>query len=109
MKIFLFLLGFYVSLIVYGVSTADARQPDDGKSTTMTISEQLADEDTSKKLVEFIDQVEAKVGTGKIQEIIQAAADKNPQVAELLAMLQEYGVLTDITLDTSQLKSSKDK
>lgn len=73
----------------------------------MTISEQLADEDISQKLVEFIDQVEAKVGTGKIQEIIQAAAEKNPQVAELLLMLQEYGVLTDITLDIAEARSAK--
>ena len=70
------------------------------------IEEQLAqngefdEEALIAKLESLIASIQEKIGAEKIQNAIKTAAESNPQIAELLALVQDYGILTDIDLDS---------
>lgn len=105
MRILFILIAFYIGLIAFGMNTAFAGRGgacSDPTCTEKEISESALNrenEDLIAKIQELLDLVEAKIGMEKLQSVIQQAAEKNPQIADMLKIIQEYGVLTEITLD----------
>lgn len=105
MKVLLFLTAFYTALIVYGINVSHAGRGGACSDDTCT-EKQLANTPANDELIAQIQKllktIETKISQEKLQSIIQSAADKNPQVAELLKIIQDYGVLTHINLDDKE-------
>lgn len=105
MKVLLFLTVFYTALVAYGMNASHAGRGGACSDDTC-IEKQLANtpvnDDLIAQIQTLLETIETKVSQEKLQSIIQSAADKNPQVADLLKIIQEYGVLTNITLDDKE-------
>jgi hypothetical protein len=107
MRILFFLTVFYGALIFYGVSASHARGGacSDPQCTEKEIAADVegeipSEEDVITQIQNLLATIESKISKEKLHGIIQNAAEKNPQVAELLALLQQYGILTDIEIST---------
>lgn len=105
MKPLLFMAVFYVALVIYGVNVSYAGRGgacSDASCSEKQIATQLetkqSDEELVQKVQDALATLETKISQEKMNNMIQSAADKNPQIKELLAIIQEYGVLTDIEL-----------
>ena len=99
MKTFLFLLTFYITLVVYGVSASYAGRGGACSDTSCTEQETAQEATLAAQIEAFLKNIEEKVDPKKLEQLIKQAAEKNPQVGELLKIIQEYGVLTQIKLD----------
>ena len=99
MRVFIFLSVFYALMIAFGFTQSYADNGKKDETINSELSALAANEGMIQKIEELIAQIETKISPEKMQSLIQAAAKDNPQVAELLKIVQQYGVLTEITLD----------
>src|SRR5690606_28390655 len=100
MRLFLFLLSLYGLVIVFGVGATLAADTDLSAPATQA-QEDAAVEEIIAHIKELFDTIRAAITTEKLTEIIQTAADRNPDVRTFLEQLQSYGILTDINLSPS--------
>lgn len=106
MRVLLFLTVFYSALIAYGMNVSYAERGG-ACSDAQCIEKQLAsdiqnEEELITQIQDILKKIETKVSKEKLHAIIQGAVDKNPQAAELLKIIQQYGVLTDIQLNKKE-------
>ena len=113
MRILFFLTVLYGALILYGVNASHARGGacSDPQCTEKEIAVDVdgeipREDDIISQIQNLLATIESKISKEKMHGIIQNAAEKNPQVAELLTLLQHYGILTDIEISTENSEIS---
>lgn len=104
MRLFIFLGIFYAFIVVFGITSSQAatEEPCTGiqcVEENINLDAELNEDEIISKLQALLDSIEDKVSMEKLHGMIQKAAEQNAQVAELLKLVQEYGVLTEIKLD----------
>jgi hypothetical protein len=104
MRIFIFLGVFYAIMVAFGISSSHAQRG--GACSDANCTEQqsateaaLSDTELASTLESLLASIQDKVSLEKLHAIIKKAAMENEQVAGLLKLVQQYGVLTEIKLD----------
>ena len=102
MRLFIFLSVFYAIMVIFGISTSYAggacSAPQCGKQQTAADVE-FDEAEITAKIMGLLGSIEDKISTEKLHAMIKKAAQENAQVADLLKLVQQYGVLTEIKLD----------
>lgn len=107
MRGFFYILALTGVFFLCGLHTADAK----GKEE-LTIPANMTDEQamiTIEKLEGIMSKLEAQGGKDGLNSTLQNAVKKHPQLAELVLILQEYGVFTDIVIPAKQRQEFQKK
>lgn len=102
--------GFFYILALTGVlllngHAAQAKSQED-------ILAGLANQDAAvsiEQLEGIMSKLDSEVGLDNLNGLLQKAVDKHPQLAELVLIMQEYGVLTDIKISDKQREAFRKK
>lgn len=106
MRVFLFLTVFYAVLIAYGINVSYAGRGGACSDPQCTEQETAGQsDDVMTQINAILTILEEKISKEKLHAIIKSAAQKNPQVADLLKIIQGYGIMTDIDLSKEPAES----
>lgn len=98
MRGFLYIIALTGVFFLCGLHTVQAKSQED-------ILAELTNQDTPisvEQLEGIMSQLDSEVGLDKLNAILQKAVDKHPQLAELVLIMQEYGVLKEIVIPEKQ-------
>ena len=105
MKTLFFLFGLYGLVLVFGLNAAHAASPSPSSSSEECSGADCAlvlNETETENLVRDIEallaKIEQKISVERLHAVIRQMAEENPQIRELLEIVQQYGVLTEIEL-----------
>lgn len=107
MRIFLFLALIYSVMIVFGVTSSQAQiappvcksgdcVPKDDRSLNDIVGS-VGSMD-AEKIEKFMTKIEKSVDKEKLLKTIQKAVDQNAEIRNLVSIIQQYGVLTEIEI-----------
>lgn len=103
MRGLLLLFAIYGLFIIYGISTAEAARGGPG-ADNIAHEESIKDlswaerdaQSATANIENVLERIDEMVGLDKLIAVFEEAAQKHPQIAELILILQEYGVFTDL-------------
>lgn len=109
MRLFFFLTIFYGFMIAFGISASYAQgiiTPPNAQNPGICVDPpcgngpaiQGQDLLDVNKINEYMAQIEQSVDKSQLLATIQNAVDKNEQIRNLVAIIQQYGLLTEIQL-----------
>lgn len=107
MRGLLFLFAIYGLFVVHGINVAEARgggRCDGSECTEQADPESWAEQDARiavTKIEMIIAQIDETIGIDRLMQAFEEAAQTHPQLRELVLILQEYGILTEVSLDGS--------
>lgn len=107
MRIFLFLAAIYSVMIICGVGIAHAQiappvcktgncGPQDNRSIDEIVGS-VGSMD-AEQIEKFMAKIEKSVDKDKLLITIQKAVDQNAEIRNLVSIIQQYGVLTEIKI-----------